>query len=146
MKQIWKKFFSGVFAVAMIFGLLCTSAAASIQSSEYLNGYSATITPEPKGFLVVTVDVSGLGPMTAIGASTIYIYESIDNKTFSRVATYESSVYPQMMGSGTQYYEDAVTYLGKPGRYYYASVWVYAANEKGSDEKNYTTSSVRAIA
>lgn len=84
--------------------------------------------------------------MTAIGASTIYIYESVDNKNFSRVATYESSVYPQMMGSGTYYYEDAVTYLGKPGRYYYASVWVYAANENGSDEKNYMTASERAIA
>lgn len=83
--------------------------------------------------------------MTEIGAKTIYIYESIDKKNFSRVATYESSIYPQMMGSGTSYFRDAVTYLGKPGRYYYASVWVYAANEDGSDEKNYITAIKQAI-
>lgn len=146
MKCFGKRFLSGILAVVMISSLLCTAASAAVQSSEYLDGYSATIKPEPKGFLVVGVDVAGVGPMTEIGAKTIYIYESADSKSFSRVATYESSVYPQMMGSGTSYFRDAVTYLGKPGYYYYASVWVYAANASGSDERNYTTSIKQAIA
>lgn len=130
----------------MVSSILCTAASASVQSSAYLNSYRATIVPESGGLIVVNVSVDGVGRMTELGAKTIYIYESLDNRSFYRVGTYESSVYPQMMGSGTHYYEDAVTYLGTPGRYYYASVWVYAANENGSDEKNYTTASKQAIA
>lgn len=83
--------------------------------------------------------------MTKIGASTIYIYESTDNKSFTRVATYNYEDYPELMGSGTFYCEDAVTYYGTPGNYYRASVYCYAANSSGSDEKNYTTTSVRAV-
>ena len=95
--------------------------------------------------MVVTVDVSGVGRMTQIGATTIYIYESTDNKSFKKVATYNYEDYPEMMGSGTFYCEDPVTYPGTPGYYYKASVYCYAANANGSDEKNYTTSSKRAI-
>lgn len=145
MRYFLKRALSAIFTIAIIFNLLSTTASASVQSSAYLNSYRATIVPQSKGFIVVSVSVAGVGPMTEIGAKTIYIYESIDGKSFSRVGTYESSVYPQMMGSGTNYFEDPITYLGKPGRYYYASVWVYAANENGSDEKNYTTSIKRAI-
>lgn len=83
--------------------------------------------------------------MTELGAKTIYIYESTDGKNFTRVATYDSSAYPEMLGSGTNYYKTPVTYQGTVGKYYYASVWVYAANANGSDQKNYTTSTKRAI-
>ena len=95
--------------------------------------------------MVVTVDVSGVGSMTQIGASIIYIYESADNKSFSQVAAYHYEDYPEMMGSGTFYYEDAVTYYGIPGYYYFASVYVYAGNASGGDQRNYTTSTKRAI-
>lgn len=146
MKRFGKKFFSGILVAAMTFSVFCAAASASVQSSAYLDSYRATIVPKSGGLLVVNVSVDGVGSMTEIGAKTIYIYESLDNKSFYRVGTYESSVYPQMMGSGYDYYRDAVTYLGTPGRYYYASVWVYAANENGSDEKNYSTASKQAIA
>lgn len=146
MKRIGKRFFCGMLVAAMTFSIFCTAASASVKSSAYLDSYRATIVPESGGLIVVNVSVDGVSPMTEIGAKTIYIYESLDNKSFYRVGTYESSVYPQMMGSGMHYYEDPITYLGTPGRYYCASVWVYAANADGSDEKNYTTASKRAIA
>lgn len=146
MKRFGKRFFCGVLVAAMTFSIFCTAASASVKSSAYLDSYRATIDPRSGGLIVVNVSVDGVGSMTEIGAKTIYIYESLDNKSFYRVGTYESSVYPQMMGSGYGYYRDAVTYLGTPGRYYKASVWVYAANENGSDEKNYTTASKQAIA
>lgn len=145
MKRFGKNFFCGILAIALTFGVFCTAASASVKSSAYLDSYRATIVPKSGGLIVVNVSVDGVSPMTEIGAKTIYIYESLDNKSFYRVGTYESSVYPQMMGSGMNYYEDPITYLGKPGRYYYASVWVYAANENGSDEKNYSTASKQAI-
>lgn len=146
MKRFGKNFFCGILVAAMTFSIFCTAASASVKSSAYLDSYRATIDPRSGGLIVVNVSVDGVGWMTEIGAKTIYIYESLDNKSFYRVGTYESSVYPQMMGSGYDYYRDAVTYLGTPGRYYKASVWVYAANENGSDEKNYTTASKQAIA
>lgn len=83
--------------------------------------------------------------MDEIGASTIYIYESTDGKSFTKVATYKSENFPAMIGSGTTYYKTPVTYLGKPGYYYYASVYCYAAKDGGSDTKNYTTDVEKAI-
>lgn len=144
MRTLSKKFFCGVLSLIMITSILCSSASAATQSSEYLNGYAASVTPIGKGAIVVTVDVLGVGSMTEIGAKVIYIYESADNKSFSQVATFDCEDYPNMMGSGYYYNKDAITYQGTKGYYYYASVYVYAANENGSDLKHYTTSSKRA--
>lgn len=146
MRHFGKRLLSGIFAVIMISSLLCTAASATVKSSAYLDSYGAVITPKAKGFISVTVDVSGVGYMTEIGATTIYIYESTDGKYFTNVAKYESSVYPQMMGTGSDYYETPITYMGKVGRYYYASVWVYAANENGSDERHCISAVKQAIA
>lgn len=146
MKRFGKRLLCSIFAVCMLSSLLCTSAFAnSNRSSAYLNSYCADVTPKSGGRLVVTVDISGVGPMTKIGATKIYIYESDDGVDFSRVATYKYENYPKMMGSGTFYYDDAITHYGTPGYYYFASVYCYAANASGSDEKNYTTSIVQAI-
>lgn len=143
MKHLGKRILCGILAVCLLSTLLCS--AVSTRSSAYLDAYSATITPDSGGEMVVTVDISGVGRMTQIGVTTIYIYESKDNKSFKKVATYNYEDYPEMMGSGTFYCEDAVTHPGTPGYYYFASVYCYAANANGSDEKNYTTASRRAI-
>ena len=143
MKHFSKRFLCGILAVCMLSSLFCTFASA--RSSAYLDGYAATVTAKSGGKLVVTVDVSGVGPMTQIGATKIYMYESEDGVDFHRVTTYKYEDYPVMMGSGTIYYKDAATYYGTPGYYYYASVYCYAANASGSDERHYSTSIVRAI-
>lgn len=144
MKHIGKRIICGILAVCLFSALSCNAALA--RSSAYLNSYRATVTAKSGGKMVVTVDVSGVGTMTEIGATTIYIYESEDNKSFTRVATYEHTDYPEMMGSGTIYYKDAITHNGQVGYYYKASVYCYAANANGSDEKNYTTAARRAVA
>lgn len=143
MRDFGKRILCGLLTVGLLSALLCTAAYA--RSSAYLDSYGATVTAKSGGKMVVTVDVAGVGRMTQIGASTIYIYESEDNKSFTKVATYNYEDYPEMMGSGTSYYEDPVTYSGTPGYYYKASVYCYAANANGSDERNYTTAARRAI-
>ena len=145
MKHFGKRLLCGILAVCMLSCHLCTFAAASTRSSAYLDGYAASVTAKSGGRLVVTVDVSGVGSMTKIGATKIYMYESEDGTIFSQVATYKYEDYPNMMGSGTVYFKDAITHYGTPGYYYYASVYCYAANSSGSDERNYCTSIVRAI-
>lgn len=145
MKHTMTKFFSIILALTMISSILCTAASAAIQSSAYLDGYSAGVTPIGDGKIVVTVEVLGVGRMTKLGAETIYIYESADGESFHRVATYESKDYPIMMGSGSYFYKDVITHQGTAGYYYYASVNVYAANANGSDTKNYRTATKRAF-
>lgn len=144
MKRLGKKFLCGLFVVCMLCSLLCTSAFA--RSSEYISTYGAVLTAKSGGKLVVTVDVSGYGRMTQIGATKIYIYESVDNQSFTKVATYNYEDYPEMMGSGTVYYDSPVTYTGRVGYYYFASVYCYAGNTSGGDERNYTTTTIRARA
>lgn len=51
-----------------------------------------------------------------------------------------------MIGSGTFYYEDVITYQGTVGLYHYAKVYVYAGNNTGGDERTYATNIARAKA
>ena len=143
MKHFGKKLLSVFFALMMISSILCTSVSA--RSSAYLNGYRAGITPKSGGKLVITVDVTGVGYMPEIGAKTIYVYESSNGTDFHWVATYESSDYSQMMGSGSIFYEDVITHQGTPGLYYCATVFVYAGNSTGGDERYYDTAIKKAI-
>ena len=143
MKKI-KRILCATLAVCMLIGILTTMASATERSSAYLDGYRAFLTAKGSGRVSVTVDVSGTNYMTDIGAETIYIFESTDNVDFTMVATYEAEDYPDMMGSGSFYYETPIIHQGTAGRYYIAVVEVYAARNGGSDSREYTTVSIRA--
>ena len=144
MKHFGKRFLSGIFALIMISSILCTAASAAVQSSAYLNAYRAVLTAKNNGDMVITVDVTGVGYMPEIGAKMIYVYESTDGERFHWIATYESDDYPKMMGSGTIFYEDVITFRGTAGRYYYATAFVYAGNASGGDERSCDTAIKRA--
>lgn len=144
MKRFGKRVLSGFFALVMVSSLLCMSATA--RSSAYLDGYRAGLTADPNGVMVITVDVSGVGYMPELGAKKIYVYESTDGEEFHRVAIYESDDYPEMMGSGTVFYEDVITHQGTIGRYYYAKAFVYAGNSTGGDERTCNTAIKQARA
>lgn len=146
MKRFGKRFLSGILALMMISSLLCTAASATAKSSAYLNGYRVVLTADPKGEMVITVEVTGVGYMPELGAKTIYVYESTDGKLFHRIATYESDDYPEMMGSGTIFYEDVITFQGVVGRYYYAKAYVYAGDSTGGDERGCESATKRARA
>lgn len=144
MKQM-KRFLCTVLTICLLASLLTTAAfAVEERSSAYLNIYSAFLTADGNGEISVTVDVSGRGYMTEIGAKTIYIYESDDNARFTLVATYEAADYPEMLGTGTVYYETPIVHEGTVGKYYSAVVEVHAGNASGSDTKDYEVDSIRA--
>lgn len=142
MKCFSKRVLSGILALMMISSILCTVASATVKSSAYLDAYRAVLTPDPGGVMTVTVDVSGVGYMPRIGVKTISVYESTDRITFRRIALYGSDDEPLMMGSGTVFYEDVVTFTGTPGRYYYVTACVYAGNSNGGDER-YVDSAIK---
>ena len=139
-----KRILCGVLAVCMLTGLLTTMASATERSSAYLDSYRAFLTAKGSGKVSVTVDVRGTNYMTEIGAETIYIYESANNVDFTLVATYEAEDYPDMMGSGTLYYETPIIHRGTVGRYYIAVVDVYAGNANGGHTRQYDTVPIRA--
>ncbi len=144
MKCFEKRILCGILVIFILSSISCVFASA--RSSAYLNSYRAFIIPQSGGEIPVTVDVSGRESMDEIGASKIYIYESTDGTNFTRVATYRSGSYPEMLKSDTTtYYDSPVVYSGEVGYYYYADVYCYAAKDGGSDTRLYSTSVERAI-
>ena len=154
MKKRSIRFLSSLLLLCLVTSLFCVFAAATGDTSDtssgdnrsslYLDSYMAAVTPKANGKLVISVDVSARRNCTQLGSDDIYLYESTDGVTFHLVRHYEYQDYPDMMGSGLDYCRDAVTYQGTVGRYYYASVYVYAADASGSDSRLYETAIVRA--
>ena len=142
MKRLGKRLLSGIFALVMISSLLCTAASASVKSSAYLDAYRAVLTVKSNGVMLVSADVTAVGNKPEVGVKTIYVYESTDGKSFTRIATYKYEDYPEMMGSGGIYFEDIITFQGVIGRYYYAKACVYAGDSNGGDER-YCNTAVR---
>ena len=123
-----KRLLCAVLTLCMLAGMMTTFAAASERSSAYLSSYRAFLTAKGSGKISVTVDVSGTNYMTDIGAE----------------ATYEAEDYPDMLGSGSLYYETPIIHRGTAGRYYFAVVDVYAGNANGGHTRQYETASIRA--
>ena len=143
MKRHIKRFLCGLMAVCMLSAFMCASAAE--QASYYLSSYTATLIADGNGEITVLVDVGATGRMTEIGASEIHIYESTTRTgLYECVESYYAEDYPEMLGSGTDYYDTPITYEGIAGRYYKAAVVFYAANSSGSDTGDYTTVACRA--
>ena len=123
---------------------LSESASAAVNSSDYLDWYLSGLTAESGGSITISVKIDACGDMTKVGASKIYLYESADGKSFTRIETYKYEDYPEMMGSGWYYIADPITFTGTPGYAYYAIVYCYAGDSTGHDEKPYTTPIVYA--
>ena len=154
MKKRSLRFLSSLLLLCMVSSLFCAFAAAAGDTSDtssgdnrsslYLDDYMAAVTPVANGKLVISVDVSARRNCTQLGSDDIYLYESTDGVYFHLVRHYEYQDYPDMMGSGWNYCDDPVTYQGTVGRYYYASVYVYAADASGSDSRLTQTATARA--
>lgn len=144
MRHFGKRVISGILAFIMVSSILCTSVSAATYSSLYLNSYSGSVLPDKNGVVVISAHVTGCGFMDEIGVKTVFLYESEDGKNFHRVALYENTDYPHMMGSGTVFNRDLFRYQGIVGRYYFASVYVYAGKDGSGDTRNYTTAMIMA--
>jgi len=143
LKKNTKRVLSMILTVVMISCFSCI--AVSARSSDYLDAYSADVSAASGGRIIVGVSVDALGYMTQVGASSITIYKSSDQISWSPVKTYSYTNYPSMMTSGYYYFADAVTYYGTAGYYYLAMVTCYAGDANGHDSRLYTTSGTRAI-
>lgn len=146
MKISRKRFLGMLLTVSILASALCPVAAATIvRSSNYLDSYVCSVTPDSGGEIVVSATVNAIINATQIGTTDVYIYESSNDEDYTCVEHYNYEDYPEMMGSGRHFNRDVATYEGTPGKYYYAAVYVYAGNSSGGDTRRYVTASERAF-
>ena len=146
MKISRKRFLSMLLAVSIVASVFCPGATATIvRSSDYLDSYVCSVTPDSGGEIVVSATVNAIINATQIGATDVYIYESSNDEDYTCVEHYNYEDYPEMMGSGRHFNRDVATYEGTPGKYYLAVVYVYAGNSAGGDTRRYETASERAF-
>ena len=94
-------------------------------SSVYLNKTSSTQ-------FQAWFEVTAVGTMQKLGASTIKVQRSTDKVNWTTVATYEMEDYPNMIDSNSGYHDGYVTYTYTRGYYYRAYVELYAKNGSGT--------------
>lgn len=145
MKKTIKRYFSGLLLVCMLMSICSIFVSAAVvepdgqQSSAYLSSYSADTDVDSNGKVYISVSVDSYVYATQVGAKLIYLYESTNGTSFTKVATFDATNYPAMLGSGWHYYYTPIEYQGVPGRYYCSSVKCYAADAYGSDYRWYYT-------
>lgn len=80
--------------------------------------------------------VSNVDTMDVLGASEIIVYRSADQKSWSKMRTYDMEDCPQMVAYNTGSHIDYVTYnYATPGYYYRAYITFYAKNSTGIGER-----------
>lgn len=138
-------------ATVLAFLMLLSSAAfaedaGSARTNPYIARTWATVERGSDGLLNIAFDISGMGKMDEIGATTVYLYEVTETseKTVA-VFSYLNPDYADiMMGSNSSFHAGNLPYNGTPGHRYYATVYYRAGNANGSGTTSYTTSTVTA--
>lgn len=142
MKKVLSHITVFVFAMTVFIG----NVFAAEQSSLYLSGYRAWLTPESGGKVDITIHVQAVDYMDDVGALYVEIWESSDGgSTWDCATTYNCSMYPELLvQDDVLYYDTPISYEGTAGYKYYAVVGVYAGDSTGSDCKEYQTYTVVA--
>lgn len=138
--MIMKKIMKTISLILVLAMLLSTYAfAAETRSSAYLFSYCGVLSRTSSGKLLIEFDATGMGTMTAIGASTIKVYKS--NGQLVKAYYYTDTGCSGMLGYNTTVHGSSLTYTGVAGETYYCIITFYARNANGYDSKNYATHS-----
>ena len=108
-------------------------------ASAYLASYTAYICAMGEGELQIWFSVTGTGTQEYLGAVSVRLYESTDNENWSRVHTFLSRDYPNMLSQNTFAYMNYVPYQGVPGRYYKAYVGIWGGPADSGDSRYFWT-------
>ena len=134
-KRINSAFRAVALMLAIVMLLPVGAMAVESRSSLYLDSYSAYVYPSGWGNVEVWFEVDGTNDMDEIGALEIQLYESKDNSTWSRVATFTHRNYSGMLEYNDYTYTGHVEYDGTTGRYYKAYVCVWAGKDGDGDSR-----------
>ena len=113
--------------------ILSSTAFAEDNGSARTNAYIArtwaTVERGEDGLLNIAFDISGMGKMDEIGATTAYLYEvSGTSEKIVAAFSYLDPNYTDMMGSNSSFHAGNLPYDGIPGHKYYATVYFRAGN------------------
>lgn len=114
------------------------------RASAYLACYTAYVCAMGNGELEIWFEVTGTEPQEYLGVMTIFLYESTDNVSWTRVKTFRHADYEQMLLTNAWEVIDYVPYDGVVGRYYKAYVGIWGGPDPGGDSRYIWTSSERA--
>lgn len=139
-------------AMVLAFLMVLSSTAFAedngpMRTNAYIARTWATIERGDEGFLNITFNISGMGKMDEIGATTVYLYEvsGTSEKTVAIFSYLNPDYADIMMGSNSSFHAGNLPYNGTPGHRYYATVYYRAGNANGSGTTSYTTSTVTAL-
>lgn len=137
-----KKFVSRSFAAFLLLVLccsLCVSASATVYSSDYLNKYSGSVSPQGNGTIKISFSVVGMRKLDELGASEIVVEKKVGN-SWIEAETYTNSDYPELSTTNALLYSNYVLYEGVAGTEYRAEITVFG----NTDYRTFTTTSKRA--
>lgn len=125
--------------------LLSTSAFAVTRASDYISTYSGYCYSAGSNTVQVWFDISAKTYVDQLGSTTIHLYESTDNSSWSEVKTFSYTYYPSMMRSNNYTHGSHVSYYSAiSGRYYYALITVTVVNGSNSESRVFSTYSIQA--
>ncbi len=117
---------------------LVSAAPVSPKASDYLMRYDAYIINNGGGNIAVWFDATATDTIDEIGALTVIIRE------YTGSYWHTIGVYSNLLAYNTYVYMGNVSFTGVPGRYYYASVTIWAGKDGGGDSRVITTSTIKA--
>lgn len=126
--------------------LFCPVKANAVESraSSYLETYSAYACAVGWYKVQFWVSVTGVADMDEIGATSIRLYESTDNETWTLIKTFSNTDYPDILGYNDCSHSGHVEYQGTIGHYYKAYVCVWTEKDGTGDARYIWTNSVKA--
>lgn len=120
---------------------VCAAENPDARASNFFAATSVYLEKTTGNTFQIWFDVTAVGTMDELGAKTITVQRSSDDKNWTDVKTFSKDTYLQMMGKDTFVHDDYVTYTGATGYYYRAYVVLYAKDGNNTGEAyKYTTS------
>lgn len=104
-------------------------------ASYYLDAYNSYICDVGSGKIEIWFEVMGTGDMDEIGVLSIILYESSNNRDWTRVETFLHEDYDTMLAEDDWYHCSYVPYQGTTGKYYKAYVCIWAGKDGDGDSR-----------
>lgn len=140
-----------IVALILVFSLFTPmyANAMSVESvqpraSDYLNSYNTYICAMGSGKLQIWYTVVGVTDMDEIGTLSIFLYESSNQTSWTRVKTFLHEDYSSMLAEDDWIHSSYVSYNGTAGKYYKAYVCIWAGKNGSGDTRYMWTPVERA--
>ena len=133
-----KKYLSRSLAVFLLLVFSCSlsiPASAAVYASDYLIGYSATLSPQGGGVMKISYTVT----LKELGVSKIVVEKKVGN-SWIEAETFTNDDYPELSTTSSNVCKEHILYNGVAGTEYRAKVTVFG----NTDYRTFTTTSKRA--